>query len=149
MASQCLTHSRKLTDTSSKLLAIGTAPAAIPKVTDARFWRGASYPSSPCFSTEQRLRKLERSLESALPCACISQATAEQRAARFVAGSGPELSFPHPRAGLFSTFRCLSSPGSGPGLRKVHSLKCHSELALSWVTCSVCAASGGAATGGG
>lgn len=40
-----LIHSKKLTDTSSKLLSIIRTAVTIPKVMDVRLWRSASDPS--------------------------------------------------------------------------------------------------------
>lgn len=40
-----LIHSKKLTDTSSKLLSIIRTAAAIPKVMDVRLWRSTSDPA--------------------------------------------------------------------------------------------------------
>lgn len=58
-----LIHSKKLTDTSSKLLSIIRTAAAIPKVMDVRLWRSTSDPAFLLFFFFFQNRDLESKKE--------------------------------------------------------------------------------------
>ena len=113
-----LIHSKKLTDTSSKLLSIIRTAATIPKVMDLRLWRSAYDPSFLFFFSQNRDLESKKEAWSVfffffLICSYILQATMEQRASWCVPESELVPSFPiHLHVSLFFTFCCPCGLGA-------------------------------------